>query len=221
MKTYAEKNWGDCSKAVAYSLNFVQLCYAYGNDRYADYFELCPKCGHEIRQRKPYEYPKSGFSKKDYFLLDTYEYGVSGKLKADMLDFGVLPEIFKPVYTRKHDMILGWYLVPGTALPEVYKFNCMNKRVVCRDCGYTQYEYDESACSNEVYGGIGYPLYIDEKALSALGDIAKTTENGSCDVLISLGLYNFLIAKYPRLECRPVFLGDIRNDPEFLRVNRR
>ena len=68
---------------MAYSLNFVQICYAYGSDRYMDYFELCPKCEHEIRQIKPYEYPKSGFSKKDYYLLDTYEYGVSDKLKAN------------------------------------------------------------------------------------------------------------------------------------------
>lgn len=221
MKTYAEKSWGDCSKAVAYSLNFVQLCYGYGNDCYMDYFELCPSCGHEIRQIKAYEYPKSGFSKKDYFLLDTYEYGVSDKLKADMITFGVSPGIFKPVYTRKHDAILGWYLVPGTTLPEVYEHNCMTKNVICRDCWYTLYEYDESACTNEVYGGLGYPLYIDEKALSALDSIAKTTEYGNRDVLISLDLYNFLIEKYPRLECRPVFLGNIRNDPEFLRVNLR
>ncbi|MGN1442948.1 MAG: hypothetical protein ACI4XE_03775 [Acutalibacteraceae bacterium] len=221
MKTYAEKNWGDCSKAVAYSLNFVQLCYAYESDCYADYFELCSSCGHEIRQIKPYEYPKSGFSKKDYFLLDTYEYGVSDKLKADMIAFGVPSEIFKPVYTRKHDIILGWYLAPETTLPEVYKLNCMSKNVICRDCGYTLYEYDESACTNEVYGGLGYPFYIDEKALSALDSIAKTTEYGNRDVLISLDLYNFLIEKYPRLECRPVFLGNIRNDPEFLRVKLR
>lgn len=221
MKTYAEKNWCDCSKAVAYSLNFVQLCYGYGNDRYGDYFELCPACGHEIRQIKDYEYPKSGFSKKDYYLLDTYEYGVSEKLKTDMLNFGISPEIFKPVYTRKHDMILGWYLAPETTLPEVYQLNCMSKKVICRDCGYTMYEYNESARSNEAYGGIGYPLYIDENALSCLKDIAKTTEYGNCDVMITLSLYHYLIDRYPRLECRPVFLGDIQGDSEFKRLKRR
>ena len=29
MKTYAEKKWGDCSKAVAYQFNFVKLVYGY------------------------------------------------------------------------------------------------------------------------------------------------------------------------------------------------
>ena len=41
--TYAEKKWGDCSKAVAYQFNFVKLVYGYPTDRYIDYYYLCPK----------------------------------------------------------------------------------------------------------------------------------------------------------------------------------
>lgn len=36
--TYAEKKWGDCSKAVAYQFNFVKLVYGYPTDCYDDYF---------------------------------------------------------------------------------------------------------------------------------------------------------------------------------------
>lgn len=32
MKTFAEKTWGDCSKAVAYQFNFVKLVYRYSAD---------------------------------------------------------------------------------------------------------------------------------------------------------------------------------------------
>ena len=36
--------------------------------------------------------------------------------------------------------------------------------------------------------------------------------------MISLELYNYLIEKYPRLECRPVFLGNVKDDPEFKKI---
>lgn len=50
--TYAEKKWGNCSKAVAYQFNFVKLVYRYSADCYDDYFYLCPKCKNEIKQKK-------------------------------------------------------------------------------------------------------------------------------------------------------------------------
>ena len=86
--TYAEKKWGDCSKAVAYQFNFVKLVYGYPTDRYIDYYYLCPKCECCIAQRKDYEYPKSSFPKnKDYYLFDTYDSGVSEKLRNYMIEF--------------------------------------------------------------------------------------------------------------------------------------
>lgn len=44
-------------------------------------------------------------------------------------------------------------------------------------------------------------------------------EVGSYTVIISLELYDYLIKKYPRLECRPVFIGNIKQDKEYIRVN--
>ena len=43
-------------------------------------------------------------------------------------------------------------------------------------------------------------------------------EIGSYTVIISLELYNYLIEKYPRLECRPVFLGNVKDDPEYKKI---
>lgn len=95
--TYAEKHWGDCSNAVAYQFNFVKLCYGYPSDCYNDYFELCPKCESVIKQKRDYEYPKSSFSKnKDYYLLDTYDSGVSEKLKRICLILGFQKTISDP-----------------------------------------------------------------------------------------------------------------------------
>ena len=42
-----------------------------------------------------------------------------------------------------------------------------------------------------------------------------------CSILsnASLEIYNYLIEKYPRLECRPVFLGNVKDDdPEYKRL---
>ena len=110
--TFAEKTWGDCKNAVAYQLNFIQLCYGYDSDCYNDYFNICPHCGHAVSQKKDYEYPKSGFSKKDYYLLDTYDCGVSCELMEYMLSFGIIRGNFRPVFTRNHNILLGYQITP-------------------------------------------------------------------------------------------------------------
>ena len=217
ISTYAEKNWGDCSKAVAYSLNFVQMCYTSGD--WSRFYDItCDKCEYNV-QNKPFVYPKGNFSKKDYFILDMLVYGVSEKLKNDMLSFGISEEIFRPIYTKKHDIVLGYQIVPKNILPLTYKENGMYEFSKCIKCGRIQYElYDEIAFM-KVYNDFGFPEYINHEAFNKLEDINALGERPENSVIISLDLYNYLIKKYPRLECRPVFLGSVYEDSEYLRQN--
>lgn len=216
MKTFAEKHWGDCSKAVAYQLNFVQMCNSYPTDCYNDYYELCPECGSDMRQNRDYEYPKSSFSKKDYYQLDTYDMCVSEKLKKDMFAFGIAEDNFRPVYTRKHDVVLGYQIAPKNVLPSIADYNAEEQIFHCKKCGIRKFEiakaYDDAYFAS--YNRLGTPVYISNEVYEALQDINCCYEE-RCNVIISLDLYNYLIEKYPRLECRPVFIGNIKDDPEF------
>lgn len=218
MRTYAEKIWGDCSEAVAYELNFVQMCYASESASWLDYYDvLCDKCN-KIKQRKDFVYPKGSFSKKDYYILDFYCYGVSEKLKQDMISFGVSENIFRPIYSSRGNLVLGYQIVPINILPPIYKENGMSETSCCRQCGRKIYEIKDDLCSTEAYGGLGYPTYITQEALNKIQDVNGLYENND-NVIISLSLYNHLIEKYPRLECRPVFLGSVYNDGEYIRLH--
>lgn len=217
--TYAEKKWGDCSKAVAYQFNFVKLVYRYSADCYDDYFYLCPKCKNEVEQKKDYEYPKSSFPKnKDYYLLDTYDSGVSEKLKNDMLEFGIAETNFRPIYSRKHNEILGYQVTPKNMLPSITENNAERQIFYCEYCKTKKFEVDDSYF--DAYNRLGYPVYISKGAFDKMEHInCLDGEVGSYTVIISLELYNYLIEKYPHLECRPVFIGNVKNDPEYKRLN--
>ena len=219
MKTYAQKKWGDCSKAVAYQFNFVKLIYGYSTDCYDDYFYLCPACETEIKQKKDYEYPKSSFPKnKDYYLLDTCDSGVSEKLRSDMLDFGIAENNFRPIYSRKHNEILGYQVTPQNMLPSITENNAEKQVFYCEKCKTKKYEVDDSYF--ETYNRLGCPVYISEEAYDKMEHINYLDgEVGSYTVIISLELYDYLIEKYPRLECRPVFIGNVKDDPEYKKLN--
>lgn len=216
--TYAEKKWGNCEKAVAYQFNFVKLCYGYSNDCYNDYFYLCSKCGRPIKQKKDLECPKSSFPKnKDYYLLFTYDSGISKKLRNDMLDFGIEKDNFRPVYARNHNDILGYQVTPKNMLPSITANNAEKQTFYCKKCGVKEFECDDYYF--ETYNRLGCPVYISKEALNKMKHInCLDGEVGSYTVIISLELYNYLIEKYPRLECRPVFLGNIKNDPEYIKL---
>ena len=215
MSTYAEKNWGNCSKAVAYSLNFVQMCYISGD--FSRFFNVvCDKCEHNV-QVKSFEYSKGNFSKKDYYILDMLVYGVSEKLKNDMVAFGISEDLFKPIYTKKHDIVLGYQIVPKNILPLTYKENGMYEYSKCKKCGKIQYELYDAIAFMKVYNDLGFPVYINQSALEAMEDINALGERPGNDVIISLDLYNYLIEKYPRLECRPVYVGSVYEDKEYLK----
>ncbi|MBQ6569312.1 MAG: hypothetical protein IJL87_03555 [Clostridia bacterium] len=218
--TYAEKHWGDCSKAVAYALNFVQMCYMSSSACMGDFYaSKCPHRGDWSIQIKDFVYPKSGFSKKDYYFLDTNDYGVSEKLMNDFIKFGVERENFRPIrYSMDNNIILGYSVCPINTLPKIYHLNSAIKKERCLECQLYSYEMTDDSMCLEAYNGLAYPIYISEQALSKIGYISKTVEFD--EVIISLELYNYLIKKYPRLECRPVFLGNVRTDDrEFLRLH--
>lgn len=220
MKTYAEKKWGDCSKAVAYSLNFVQMCYSPDNVSWSEYYTtICDECQCKI-QSKNFEYRKSDFSKKDYFILDYYCYGVSENLKKDMICFGLSEDNFRPIYTRKHDQILGYQIVADNILPSTIEVNGKYTFSECKKCNHKTFEVFDKLQGTKAYNGLGYPVFITEEAEKELKHINCLYENKN-KIIISCQLYNYLIERYPRLECRPVFLGSVYNDKEYLRIREK
>ena len=216
--TYAEKHWGDCSNAVAYSLNFVQLCYLADNKGFSDFFtSSCDLCERFDIQMKNLQYPKSRFSKKDYFYLDIGYYGVSANLYNDMIEFGVSDENFKPIYNTDKTLVLGYQIVPINILPPIFDNNYMTEVDVCDECGSKIYEYSDDSNNDIAYERLGYPVYINEKTLESVKSLNGTFEK--TDTIISLELYEYLIKKYPKLECRPVFVGDLKQDKEYIRLS--
>lgn len=217
--TYAEKNWGDCSNAVAYSLNFVQICYLADSKGWSDFFtSSCSFCERFDVQIENLQYPKSRFSKKDYFYLDIGYYGVSTNLYNDMIEFGVNKNNFKPIYNTDKTLILGYQIVPMNILSPIFDKNYMTEVDVCHKCGSKIYEYFDDSNSDVAYDGLGYPVYITEETLENLKSVNGTFEN--TDTIISLELYEYLIKKYPKLECRPVFVGDLKQDGEYIRLSK-
>ena len=100
---------------------------------------------------------------------------------------------------------------------KIFFENGMYEYSRCEKCGKIQYElYDEIAFM-KVYNDLGFPEYINHEAFNKLEDINALGERPENSVIISLDLYNYLIKKYPRLECRPVFLGSVYEDSEYLR----
>ncbi len=223
--TFAEKNWGDCSEAVAYELNFVQQCDVYDNETYYDYFVEDCTCGLKNRQIKNLQFPKGGFSKKDYYDLLIDGLGVSAKMKNSIVSFGVDESIFRPVST-KTNTILGYQLVPKTVLPNICEFNDTRAIYTCPKCGEQKFEvmyyggdYDiDGDFDRRAYNGVGYPTYICEDVLKIIEreKIVKTREFSN--IIISLDLYNYLIKLFPRLECRPVFIGNLKDNKEYKRI---
>ena len=212
MSSFAEKNWGKLYHVVAYSLNFVQMCYGYDSDSSKDYYKsLCPHCEDYSIQFRDFEYPKGGFSKKDYYILDTCDYGVSDRLKEDLLEFGVPEMDFRPIYTRNHDSILGWQITPHHILPSTYQVNGMEKKCCCPICDLYKYEYKDEFSPLKYYDGIGNPDFINDEALNCLNKYSIALTEDKHSVYISSDLYEHLLKKYPRIECRPVILGDINH----------
>lgn len=216
--TYAQKHWGDCSNAVAYQLNFEGMCFGYPSDTINEYYSFpCEHCEINNIQNRDYEYPKSSVPKrKDYFMLDNCSYAVKKELMEYMISFGVNRNCFRPIHTRKIEEIIAYQITPINIIDTLAAENGLVIASECKHCGAKIYEFDDNAMHLSVYGRMGYPAYINKEELSKIKDIAKN-ENG--DVFISLDLYKHLLKKYPKFQCRPVFLGDIYHDEQYIRFH--
>jgi hypothetical protein len=135
-----------------------------------------------------------------------------------MLNFGISMENFRPIYTRKHNLVLGYQISPEHTLKAIIETNEGKCKQICKYCGKCEYEFPDNLVS---YKGLGYPIYISEEILKEieLHHIIKTREYKE-DVIISLEFYQYLLNKYPKIECRPVFLGCVINDPEYIRLHK-
>ncbi len=141
-------------------------------------------------------------------------------MKNEMVAFGISEDNFRPIYTRKHDAVVGYQIVPVNVLPSTDDTNAMKSIEKCPYCGNASHEVINGNIVH-AYKGLCPPEYISEEVFSKMTHINKLeTEVYSFTVFISLELYNYLIDIYPRMECRPVFIGDVRNDPEYIRVTR-
>ncbi len=169
--------------------------------------------------------PKGGFSKKDYFKLAIDGFGVSEKLKNNLVSYGIDESIFRPVTTKSNN-VLGYQLVPKTYLPHIYGINDTRVIYTCPECGEQKFEvmyyggdYDiDSEFDNRAYNGMGYPTYICEDSLKIINKEKIVSTREFNNIIVSLDLYNYLIKLYPRLECRPVFLGDLKDNSEYKRI---
>lgn len=212
MKTFAEKNWGDCSTAIGYGLNFVQITYLQGSSE--DYFENgCSVCSSFGKQSRNFVCKKSDLSKKDYYQLSFGGMGVSDALKKEMVDFGIGEEQFRPIISPRGD-VLGYQIAPTRSFALDPDKNGMVLRNVCSFCGKKHYEIQEETFPLLVYDGLGYPLYTENEFYEHLA-----IDPLSQEILISTLLYNHLLTQYPRLECRPIFFGSQIDDPEYIRVS--
>ncbi|MGN0486577.1 MAG: hypothetical protein ACI4GB_05020 [Acutalibacteraceae bacterium] len=144
---------------------------------------------------------------------------MSEKLKQDMISFGISENIFRPIYSSRGNLVLGYQIIPLNILPPTYKENGMSEIYCCKQCGRKIYEVKDDLYCTEAYDGLGYPTYITQEVLNKMQDVNGLYENND-NVIISLNLYNHLIEKYPKLECRPVFLGSVYDDDEYIRLHK-
>ena len=197
-KIYDKK---DYQKAVAYCVCFLQTSYTY-DDLSEEVEKNCCEEGkkkevYNFIQIKPYYLPKQEFGKKNCTSLDNNGYAVSKEVKEDLMQLGASEEDFWPVYTKKKEIVC-YQLMPKhkVSLREV---NGWKKEIKCPYCGYYEYRYDDSK-----------PIYIDKTALENLKALNSTEElMGSFPrYIVNKETYEFLTAKYKRMNFEPIFLKE-------------
>lgn len=134
-----------------------------------------------------------------------------------MIAFGLSEDNFRMIHTRKHDVVLGYQIIADNVLPDMTGVNGKYKFSECYVCHDKCYELHDALQATEAYGGLGYPIYMTEEAYKELQHINCLYEDHD-DIIISHSLYDFLIKRYPRMECRPVFIGTVYEDIEYLRL---
>lgn len=195
-------NKKDYENAVAYRVWFLQNSY----NEYEDIEDVEEHCCEENRkyglhntiQVKPYYIPKREFGKKNCAQLDNCGYVVSKQVMDDLIQLGATEADFWPVYTKQKEIVC-YQLMPQHEV-SLKKVNGWRKKVVCPYCGYSNYYEDGSQ-----------PIYIDKATLENLNVLNATEEKlGGAPkyLLINKKTYNFLTAKYKRMNFEPIFLKE-------------
>lgn len=210
-------NWqSDAEKAVAYCPAFVSMAYGYDSDMHEDYFmPCCDKTKAVSVHYRDFEFPKSKTILKPYLQLDWFFYAFSPELTGQIIEFGIddKPEdVFRPVWTRKHDKPLCYSIEPQHIIEPIARINNYKTKLICADCNTVHATVREKDLSAN--NGMDKPLYITEYILADLHDFNVTSEffgpGGYLlrQVIISKRIHDFIIEKYPRAEFKPVLLAD-------------
>lgn len=214
---FEQKHWpNEANEAVAYSLNFVSIAYGYGDDIHEDYFKPCCEKAKSVSVHfRDFEYPKSKTILKPYVQLDWGFYAINEELKNAILEFGIDDEgdVFRPVWTRKHDKPLCFSIEPKHILKPIAKENNYATKIICKDCDVVwAYRKSDDITAVTEFNGMGRPLYIGKEVIESMHDFNVTYEYFGpggylCrEVIISKRVHDFIISKYPRAEFRPVVL---------------
>lgn len=198
-----QKRYKNLDEAVAFEIAFEFMLYGYGDvgwDEYERY--TCTRCG-RIEQYNDYLVPKSS-CKKDYSILDTYEYGVSIKVRDQLIaNFDISEKDFRPIRNKRGDIVY-YQITPQHTMKPIEAANRIRKLKNCKKCHSVQYRINEYKNKE---GHLFY--YITPEALEDLHDMNRTFENFDLHkprYVVSRRVYEYLSEQYPRMQFIPLFL---------------
>lgn len=210
MKPFMDRLYSNIADAKAFQLSFTNFVYIYDDMCLDDFVTtVCEECGMTIQSRD-YMVPRSN-CKKDYGILHSLDFGVSQKLRDDLIaEFDITTEDFRPIYSKRGELVYYQVTPRHTMLP-VYKPNRWIPMIPCKRCGtqrFTPYNFENER--EEFYHK------ITQEALEEMHDLNVTYERFGCNmplVVVSRRVYDFLVKRYPRTHYYPFFLAnDIGNE---------
>lgn len=199
-----QRRYPNIDEAVAYEIAFAPVICTYGSVAWDETETcVCTTCS-KYEQIADFLAPKSACVKLNGAILDIYHYGVSPKIRDELLQrFDIETDDFRPVRNKTGDIVFYQITPTHTMLPlsNVNKFKQLKP---CRKCGSIQYREKEFKNKN----GFSYK-FISQKALNDLHDLNKSFEEFEMHLpfwVVSKGVYEFFAEFYPRLHFRPIFL---------------
>ena len=197
--------YDNIGEAKAFALSFTNFAYFYDDLEDTDtHTVVCEVCYKEI-QYADYRMPKSS-AKKDTAILHSLEFGVSPKLREELIaKFDITEADFRPVRTKKGEIVY-YQITPQHVMRPLHKVNEWPVLSICPHCGNIR--YDDSGRENDK--GESY-YYISQEVLDDLHDFNITFERFHRDYplfVISRRLYDYLIERYPRTHYFPFFLNE-------------
>lgn len=205
MRNINEKNYDNLSEAVAFVIAFVPMIYTY--DSFAPTYyekELCSRC-HDYVQSTDFLVPRSNI-KKDYGILDMLKYGVSISYRDELIkEFNISENDFRPIRNKVGEIVFYQITPQHTMLP-ISSVNRIKALKPCRKCGSVQHRIKEYKNKN----GQEY-YYITKEVLEDLKDFNKTYERFDMFFplyVVSRRVYEYLVAKEPRMRFFPMFLKE-------------